>query len=335
MLVYVMRRLLVLPFILLGVSLVLFFLTHLVPGDPAKVMAGEHASPKTVEIIRKEFGLDKPLHEQYGLYVTNLFRGNLGTSIVTRRPVAQDLKLYFPATLELTVCAMFLTVLVGLPLGILSATKKDQGVDHLVRFTALSGVSMPVFWLGLLLQLVLYRYLGLLPIGGRLDVRTAAPPQVTGLYTVDSLLAHDIQTFLEAFHHLALPAFVLAFGSVAVISRVTRSSMLETLAQDHIRTARAKGLPEKKVLIKHAFRNAAIPLITVLGMQIGLLLGGAVVTETVFAWPGMGRLAVDSIRMGDYPVVQAIVVIFAFIVIISNLAADILAALIDPRIRLE
>lgn len=333
MLIYATRRLLVLPFVLLGISVVLFFLTHLVPGDPAKVMAGEHASPQTVEIIRKEFGLDKPLPEQYRLYVANLLKGNLGISIVTRRPVSKDLGLYFSATLELTICAIILTVVLGLPLGILSATRKDSKLDHLVRLISLSGISMPVFWLGLLLQLLLYRYLGLLPIGGRLSVNTAAPPRITGLYTIDSLLALDFQTFWEAALHLVLPSFTLAFGSLAVVSRVTRSSMLETLAQDYIRTARAKGLAERMVLVRHAVRNSIIPTVTVIGLQAGALLSGAFLVEAVFNWPGLGLYTVRAITRLDYPAVMGTSLLITVTFVLINLLVDLLYGVLDPRIR--
>lgn len=333
MLVYAIRRLLVLPFVLLGISVVLFFLTHLVPGDPAKVMAGEHAPPQTVEIIRKEFGLDKPLPEQYRLYVANLLKGNLGISIVTRRPVSKDLGLYFPATLELTICAVILTVVLGLPLGILSATRKDSKLDHFVRLISLSGVSMPVFWLGLLLQLLLYRHLGLLPIGGRLSVSTVAPPKVTGLYTIDSLLALDFPTFWQAAVHLALPSFTLAFGSLAVVSRVTRSSLLETLAQDYIRTARAKGLAERMVLLRHAVRNSIIPTVTVIGLQAGALLSGAFLVEAVFNWPGLGLYTVRAITRLDYPAVMGTSLLITVTFVLINLLVDLLYGLLDPRIR--
>jgi peptide/nickel transport system permease protein len=333
MLLYTFRRLLVLPFVLLGVSLVLFFLTHVVPGDPVKVIAGEHASPKTVEIIRREFGLDKPLLEQYGLYMANLVQGNLGISIITQRPVARDLQLYFPATLELTIWSIVLMVLLGLPLGILSATHKDSVVDHIVRFTSLSGVSLPVFWLGLLLQLLLYRNLGILPIGGRLDGQSVAPPQVTGLYTLDALMALDLQTFLASARHLILPAFTLAFGSLAVISRVMRSSMLETLAQDHIRTARAKGLAEGVVIARHAVKNSIIPTVTVVGLQTGALLSGAFLVEAIFNWPGLGLYTVRAITRLDYPAIMGTSLLITLTFILVNLAVDLLYGLLDPRIR--
>jgi peptide/nickel transport system permease protein len=312
---------------------VLFFLTHLVPGDPAKVMAGEHASPKTVEIIQREFGLDKPLPEQYRLYVLNLLSGNLGISIVTRRPVSQDLGLYFPATLELTIASLFLTLLMGVPLGILSATRKDSILDHLIRFTSLGGVSMPIFWLGLLLQLLLYRYLNLLPIGGRLDVSFSPPTHVTGLYTIDSLLALNFHALWESLKHLALPAFALAFSSLAVVSRMTRSSMLETLSQDYIRTARSKGLAERAILYSHALKNAIIPTLTVIGLQAGALLSGAFLVEAIFNWPGLGLYTVRAITRLDYPAIMGTSLLVTLAFILINLLVDLLYGLVDPRIR--
>ena len=333
MLFYMMRRLLVIPFILLGVSVVLFVLTHMMPGDPAKVMAGEHAPQQTVELIRKEFGLDKPLPEQYRIYISNLLHGNLGIATVTRRRVSEDLGLYFPATIELTLVAIILTVLMGVPLGVLSATKKDTALDHLVRFTALSGVSLPIFWLGLILQLVLYGKLGVLPIGGRLDVEFLPPPHVTGFFTVDSLLALNIKAFGQTLTHLALPAFTLAFSSLAVVSRMTRSSMLEILAQDYIRTAQAKGLAQRTILYRHALKNAVIPTLTVIGLQAGALLSGAFLVEAIFNWPGLGLYTMRAITRVDYPAIMGTSLLITLVFIVINLVVDLLYGLIDPRIR--
>jgi len=333
MLFYALRRLLVLPLILLGISVVLFFLTHLLPGDPAKMMAGEHAPPETVEIVRREFGLDKPLPEQYCLYIANLLRGNLGTSIHTRRPVLKDLSLYLPATLELTATSILLTILMGVPLGILSATKKDSLLDHLSRFTALSGVSMPIFWLGLLLQLLFYRHFHLLPIGGRLGVDLAPPRQITGLYTMDSLLALDLRAFWGALCHLALPSFTLAFSSLAVVSRITRSNMLEVLSQDYIRTARGKGLAEMVIHYRHALKNAFIPTLTVIGLQAGALLSGAFLVEAIFNWPGLGLYTVRAITLLDYPAIMGTSLLITLAFILINLLVDMLYGLLDPRIR--
>jgi peptide/nickel transport system permease protein len=333
MLRYAARRILLLPLILLGVSALLFFLTHLIAGDPAKLLAGEKAPAATVEIIRREFGLDKPLPEQYRLYMLNLARGNFGISMVTRRPVGEDLRLYFPATLELTIYAMLLTVVVGVPVGIVSAARKNSAVDHVSRFATLSGVSMPVFWLGLLAQLVFYRWLSILPVAGRLPVAMPPPPTVTGLYTVDSLLAGDLATWWVAVQHLILPAVILAFSSLAVVSRMTRSNMLEILSQDYIRTARGKGLASRAVLYRHALRNAFIPTLTVVGLQTGALLSGAFLVEAIFNWPGLGLYTVRAITRLDYPAILGASLLITVAFILINLLVDILYGVLDPRIR--
>jgi len=333
MFAYALRRLLILPFILLGVSVVLFFLSHMVSGDPAKILAGEKAPAETVELIRKQFGLDKPLPEQYRLYVANLLRGNMGISLTTRRPVSEDLRLYFPATLELTFVSIVLTVLIGVPLGIVSAARRNSLTDHASRLVTLSGVSMPVFWLGLLLQLFFYRTLDILPIAGRISLSATPPPQVTGLYTIDSLLALDMPVFWMSLRHLVLPAVTLAFSSLAVVSRMTRSNMLEVLSQDYIRTARSKGLTGQTTLYRHALRNAFIPPLTVIGLQTGALLGGAVLVEALFNWPGLGLYTVRAISRLDYPAIMGASLLITVIFILINLLVDLLYGILDPRIR--
>lgn len=333
MLAYALRRLLILPFILLGVSVVLFFLSHMVSGDPAKILAGEKAPAQTVELIRKQFGLDKPLPEQYRLYVTNLLHGNMGISLTTRRPVSEDLRLYFPATLELTFISIVLTILIGVPLGIASAAKRNSLADHVSRLVTLSGVSMPVFWLGLLLQLLFYRTLDILPIAGRISLSATPPPQVTGLYTIDSLLALDLPMFWMSLKHLFLPAVTLAFSSLAVVSRMTRSNMLEVLSQDYIRTARSKGLGAQTTLYRHALRNAFIPTLTVIGLQTGALLSGAFLVEAIFNWPGLGLYTVRAISRLDYPAIMGASLLITVIFILINLLVDLLYGILDPRIR--
>ena len=290
----------------LVISMISFFLLFL-NTDPALLLLPPEAEVSDIAKFKKQMGLDRPVPVQYLDFLGKVvLHGDFGNSFMAKVPAATLVRERLPATLKLALAALLLVNLVALPLGIFSAIRRYSLLDNVATFTALLGQAMPLYWFGIMLIIVFGVWLRWLPISGS-----------------DSLA------------HLVLPAVTLGSWILPVNMRLTRSGMLDVLTQDYIRTARAKGLAEKKVLIKHAFRNAAIPLITVLGMQIGLLLSGAVVTETVFAWPGMGRLAVDSIRMGDYPVVQAIVVIFAFFIIISNLAADILAALIDPRIRLE
>lgn len=283
-----------------------FFLLFL-NTDPALVLLPLDAEMKDIETFKRQMGLDRPILIQYGDFLRKaVFFGDFGQSLVAKVPALQLIAERFPATLQLAVAVMIIVNLISIPAGIISAVRRYSLADNLATFVALVGQAMPLYWFGIMLIIIFGVWLRWLPISGSGSVA-----------------------------HLVLPAITLASWMLPINMRLIRSGMLDVLNQDYIRTARAKGLTEKKVLIKHAFRNAAIPLITILGMQMGLLLGGAVVTETVFAWPGMGRLAVDSIRVGDYPVVQAVVVVFAFFVIISNLLADILAALIDPRIRLE
>jgi peptide/nickel transport system permease protein len=303
---YIIKRLIQSIGVCLVISMISFFLLFL-NTDPALLLLPPDAEVKDIGLFKKQMGLDRPIIIQYADFLRKVvFHGDFGESFVAKVPALQVIAERLPATIKLTVAVMIVVNLVSIPVGIIAAIRRYSWIDNLATFVALVGQAMPLYWFGIMLIIVFGVWLRWLPISGS-----------------DSLA------------HLVLPAVTLGSWILPVNMRLIRSGMLDVLTQDYIRTARAKGLTEKKVLIKHAFRNAAIPLITVLGMQISLLLGGAVVTETVFAWPGIGRLAVDSIRMGDYPVVQAVVVIFAFFVILSNLVADVLAALIDPRIRLE
>lgn len=303
---YIIRRSIQAIGVCLVVSMISFFLLFL-NTDPALILLPPEAEMKDIETFKKQMGLDRPILIQYGDFLQKaVFHGDFGQSLVAKVPALQLVAERFPATIELAVAVMIIVNLVSIPAGIISAVRRYSLADNLATFVALVGQAMPLYWFGIMLIIIFGVWLHWLPISGS-----------------------------GSLAHLVLPAITLGSWMLPINMRLVRSGMLEVLNQDYIRTARAKGLTEKKVLIKHAFRNAALPLITILGMQIGLLLGGAVVTETVFAWPGMGRLAVDSIRVGDYPVVQAVVVVFAFFVIIGNLVADILAALIDPRIRLE
>ena len=303
---YIIRRLIQAIGVCLVVSMISFFLLFL-NTDPALVLLPLDAEMKDIETFKKQMGLDRPILIQYGDFLQKvIFHGDFGQSLVAKVPALQLIAERLPATLQLTVAVMIIVNLVSIPAGIISAVRRYSLADNVATFVALVGQAMPLYWFGIMLMIIFGVWLRWLPISGS-----------------------------GSLAHLVLPAITLGSWILPINMRLVRSGMLDVLNQDYIRTARAKGLTEKKVLIKHAFRNAAVPLITILGMQIGLLLGGAVVTETVFAWPGMGRLAVDSIRGGDYPVVQAVVVIFAFFVVIGNLLADILAAVIDPRIRLE
>ncbi len=320
-------------FVLFGIIVITFIISHVIPADPIGAILGPQAPPELVEKIRREWGFDRPLHEQFIEYVINLLHGNLGKSIRTNRPVAQDLIRFFPATIELATAAMIVAIIIGIPLGIISAVKKDKWPDHISRIFALLGVSMPVFWLGLILLFVLYYQLGIFPGPGRLDPTVTPPPRITGMITIDSLLTGNIPAFVNAVWHLILPSFVLGYYASASIARITRSALLEAFTQDFIRTARAKGLTERVVLFRHALRNALIPTTTVIGMAYGSLLEGAVLTETIFAWPGLGRYATGSFLSVDFMAVMGSTLLIAIIYSLANLIVDVLYAFLDPRIR--
>lgn len=316
---------------LFGVLVLTFLISHLVPGNAALLLAGPRATPEILQRIRHEYDLDKPLSVQFILYVGQLVRGNLGQSIRTRRPVAADIRQFFPATFELTTTALILAVILGIPLGIISAAYRDRTWDQASRVFSVIGVSMPIFWLGILMVWLFYVQLGILPGPGRI---TGNPPvHITGLYLLDSLLTGNLHAFGDAAFHLVMPASALAFAVLARIARMTRSSMLEALGQDFIKTARGKGLSELRVLIKHAVRNALIPTITVIGLSYGELLGGAVATELIFAWPGMAHYAVGSMTSLDFPAVMGVTLVIAFVYIVVNLLVDVTYGFIDPRIR--
>jgi peptide/nickel transport system permease protein len=329
---YILRRLLLMVIVLLGMSVITFALTHIVPGNPARLLAGQHATQEQVEAVAKLYGLDRPVVEQYWVYIGGLFRGDLGISLTTRRPVAADLRQYLPATIELTTAAILLVIGLGLPTGLLAAIRRGRPLDHLIRVSTVAGVSMPVFWFGIILQIVFYRNLQLLPIGGRLGIIDIEPPRVTGAYVIDALLAGDVGTFLSALVHLILPAATLAAGSVAVVTRMMRASAIELLDADHVRQARAKGLVERIVLGRHVFRNALIPTTTVIGLQVGTLLAGNVLTEVVFNWPGIGLYAVNAIRYLDYSAIMGVTLTVSIIYVFVNLLVDIAYVLLDPRI---
>jgi peptide/nickel transport system permease protein/oligopeptide transport system permease protein len=306
MLQYVIKRLFSIIPVLIGISLLLFLMLRMLPGDPAQVLAGEMATPEEVEIIRHQLGLDRPIYTQYAFFLSRLSRFDLGRSARTQNPVTEEIWARLPNTMLLAIVAITLACLIGIPAGIISALRPYSLLDYTITVTALFGISMPVFWLGLMLVVVFAVWLHWLPAGG-----------------------------IGTWKHVILPSFTLASFVVAFIARMTRSTMLEVLSQDYTTTARSKGLKEKVVVVKHAFRNALIPIITVVGLQFGMLLGGAVLTETVFAWPGLGRLIVDSIRARDYPMIQGAILVFGLLYILVNLAVDIIYAYVDPRIRYD
>lgn len=326
------KRLLGLLLVVFGVSLITFTISHLIPGDPARLIAGDRASDALVAGIRHQLGLDLPLYQQYGRYVLDLVQGDLGTSIRTNRPVLEDLQAFFPATLELALVALFLAIVVGVPLGVLSAVYHNRAIDQIARTLAVTGISTPAFWLGLGAIVLFYGHLGWLPGGGRLSEGLTPPSTITGFYLIDALLAGNFSLFVDALKHLILPAATLGFVTLGVISRQIRSAMLDQLGEDYIRTARAYGLSKWTVILRHALPNALIPSVTVLGLTLGDLLYGAVLTETVFAWPGMGAYVVKSIQSLDFPAVMGFAILVSFIYVLLNMAIDLLYRVIDPRI---
>ncbi len=330
---YIIRRLGLMVFVLFGIIVITFIVSHVIPADPIGAILGPQAPPELVEKIRREWGFDKPLHEQFFDYIYKVIRGDLGRSIKTNNPVMEDLLYFFPATIELATAAIIVAIAIGIPLGIISAVKKDKWPDHISRIFALMGVSMPVFWLGLLLLFILYYKLGIFPGPGRLDPGIPEPPRITGLLTLDSLLTGNFEAFTNALWHLALPSFVLGYYASASIARITRTALLEVLTQDFIKAARSKGLAERIVLFRHALRNALIPTTTVIGMAYGSLLEGAILTETIFAWPGLGRYSTGAFLSVDFMAVMGSTLLIALVYSLANLIVDILYAFLDPRIR--
>jgi peptide/nickel transport system permease protein len=327
------RRLAFMVFVLWGVSLVTFFLARVAPGDPARLIAGPHANGAAIANVRAIYGLDKSLPVQYIQYLGGLLHGDLGTSFVTRRPVAVDLLTYLPATLELSLFALLIGSSLGIAIGVVSALRVGSFVDSASRFLAVAGLSMPAFWLAILLQLIVYSRLQLLPFGGRLDTGMASPPQVTGFMTIDSLLAGQVETFVAALRHLVLPVVTLALAEVGLMARMVRTSMLEVVNADYIRTASAKGLTRRRIIVRHALRNALLPAVTILGLETALLAGGVFLVETIFAWPGVGQYAYNAIRASDYNAIMGVTVVGAGIYVVINLFVDIAYLYLDPRIR--
>ncbi len=321
--------------VLLGVTFLTFMISRVVVPNPARAWAGLKASQSTVEAISARYRLNDPLVSQYFYYISDLLRGDWGISPVTGQSVLENLLTFFPATLELSLVAIAITIGIGIPLGVMAAVKQDKLPDHLVRLFSLGTYSMPPFLAALVLQFILFYRLRLLPSGGRIDPLVTPPIHYTGLFILDSILSGNIPALLSSMQHIALPAAALALLSFGIITRVTRTNMLEVLRQDYIRTARAKGLSERIVIYKHALRNALITTITVLALLFALMLSGAIVIEYIFNWPGIGRYAVQSILALDLPSVMGTTLLFTLIVVILNFAADVLYAYLDPRIRLE
>jgi peptide/nickel transport system permease protein len=331
---YLARRLVLIVPTLIGVSVLAFLLIHWIPGDPAEILAGEHASPQVIEDLRRELRLDRPLPEQYLFYVQDLLRGELGRSAKTHEPIASEIRRYFPATVELSTAALLIACLIGVPAGLLAARKPGGSVDALSTSLASVGVSMPVFWLGLVLMHFLAVRFPIFPVSGRVPAVFDLPIR-TGFVILDSILAGNPKALGDGLRHLAIPAFVLGTIPMAVIARITRSSLLEALGQDYVRTARAKGVREGMILFRHAARNGILPTLTVIGLQFGALLGGAIITETIFSWPGVGRWILLAVESRDARVLQAGVLLMAISFALVNLLTDVLYAALDPRIKLR
>jgi peptide/nickel transport system permease protein len=329
---YLLRRLLLTIPVLLGVSIIVFTIIHLIPGDPVQlIFAGSGASLEQREAMRHALGLDRPLPVQYVIYLSNALRGDLGQSIQFKQPVIELILERMPATIELTIASLFIALIVAFPLGVISAVKRNSVTDHVAMTGATLGISLPTFWVGILLIMLVSINLGWLPAFGRISYEVKLE-QVTGFHLIDSLLTGNIPAFKDALVHLILPALVLGIAAATFTTRLVRSSVLGVLSKDYVMTARGKGLREWTVLNHHVLRNAIIPVITLIGVMIGALLGGAVVTETIFAWPGIGRLVIQAISNRDFPVVQGVVLFFALIRLIINLVTDVLYVWLDPRI---
>jgi peptide/nickel transport system permease protein len=331
---FTVRRLFLLVPILLGLSILVFLWIRALPGGPAASILGERATPEAIEQVNRQYGLDRPLWVQYSKYVQSLLQGDLGTSIASRRAVTEEIGRRFPATVELAVAAMFFAVVIGIPLGFIAAKRYRSWVDQGSLVVSLVGISIPVFFLGILLKYVFAVKLGLLPTVGRIDVRLDAD-HPTGFYVLDSILTLDAEAFVSTVEHLILPAIALGSIPLAIIARITRASVLDVQNEDYVRTARAKGLGPATVDRRHVLRNALLPITTVIGLQVGLLLSGAVLTETVFAWPGMGTWLVGAIEARDFPVLQGGILFLAVVFVLVNLLVDISYGYINPRIRLS
>jgi len=334
MLAYIIRRIFILIPTLLGVSIIVFVMLHITPGDPAELLLGERATEEALVELREHLGLNEPLYVQYGMFLKRLMKGDLGETIWTRQKVWTEIKHRFPATIELTLAALCIACFFGIIFGIISATKQYSIFDYVSMIGALAGVSMPIFWLGLIFMLIFSLNLGWLPISGRLSVDIDLEV-ITNFYILDSVLTRNWAALKDAAWHLIMPAVTLSTIPMAIVARMTRSAMLEVLRQDYIKTAKAKGLSNFTVTFKHALRNALIPVVTTIGLQFGVALGGAILTETIFAWPGVGKWMYDAVMQRDYMVIQGGVLFIAAVFVVINLCVDVLYAVINPRISVQ
>jgi ABC-type dipeptide/oligopeptide/nickel transport system permease component len=329
---YIIKRLIMLIPVILGVSIMVFIVMHVFASDPTSIILGQHATTEQIERLREQLGLNQPLYVQYFNFLKGILHGDLGSSLITNTSVASEIGSRFPATLELALISIILASVFGILIGVISAVKQNTIIDYVSTVVSLLGVSMPIFWLGLMLIILFSVKLGLLPAAGRIQIGLE-PEHITGLYILDSLITGNMEALKSSLSHIVLPSVALASYSTAIIARMTRSTMLEVIRQDYVRTARAKGIFERVIILSHALRNALIPIVTVIGLQLGSLLGGAVLTETVFAWPGVGSYTIDAILKSDYPVVQGAVMMLAIIFVVVNLIVDLLYAQLDPRIK--
>lgn len=328
---YIVKRFLYLIPALISLTILVFLILHLTPGDPAMAMLGEHASKETIEKVRKDLGLDKPLYVQYIIFLKKLLKGDLGNSIKSDRPVLTEFMERFPATVELAVVSMIFAVIFGIAAGVLSATYRYSIFDYFTMGISVAGLSIPVFWFGLILIYFFAVKLQILPVSGRLSYEYYIN-NVTGLYLVDSLIAKDYEAFFDALKHIVMPSFVLASIPVSIIARITRSSMINVLMEEYIKTAYAKGCSTVRVVVIHALKNAMIPVITVIGLMLGSLFAGAILTETTFSWPGIGKWIVNAVYQRDFPVIQGATIIIAIMFILLNLMVDIIYTFLNPRI---
>ncbi len=334
MIAYIIRRIMIMVPTLLGVSVIVFLMLHITPGDPAELLLGERATEEALNELREHLGLNEPLYVQYGMFLKRLLQGDLGETIWTRQKVWIEVKQRFPATIELSIVALGISCFMGMLLGIISATRQYSIFDYLSMVGALAGVSMPIFWLGLVFMLLFSLNLGWLPLSGRLSIDVELEI-ITNFYILDAVLTRNWVAFKDAIWHIIMPAVTLSTIPTAIVARMTRSAMLEVLRQDYIKTAKAKGLSKFMVIFKHALRNALIPVVTTIGLQFGVLLGGAILTETIFAWPGVGKWMYDAVMQRDYMVIQGGVLFIAALFVVINLCVDLLYAVINPRISVS